>query len=146
MRSALSRIVLGSALAAWPALIGCTANIHDNTVSIPNANVQLNTSADVNNVKPGQPLPLQVKADSVFLVPPSATPPPEHMSDAGHFQFYFDNVDSTPILITADVNVTVTIPMDAKDGDHKVICRLHKHDGMPTNVTSEVKIKVKVVT
>ncbi len=138
----------GIAVAAFlqcPTFLACTANVHDNTISIPNANVQLTATANVNGVKPGDPVPLQIKADNVFLVSPGTTPPPAHMNDAGYFQIYFDDVDSIPILVTADVSVTVMVPSVAKDGDHKFICRVHKPDGTATSVTSEVHVMVKTM-
>ena len=145
MRSLFSIIALG-VLLSCPAFAGCTANVHDNTISIPNANVSLNTTANVNAVKPGDSVPLQIKADNVFLVSPGTTPPPAHTSDAGYFQIYFDDVDSMPILVTADVNVTVTVPSGTKDGDHKFICRVHKPDGTATSVTSELHVTVKTMS
>jgi hypothetical protein len=142
MRSSLSTIILGAFLAA-PAFAACTANIHDNTVNIPNASIQLNTTANVSSVKPGDGVPIQIKADNVFLVSPGTTPPPAHVNDAGYFQIYFDDDTSTPVLITADISVTVTVPMGTKDGDHKFVCRLHKTDGTATSVRSELHVTVK---
>jgi hypothetical protein len=142
MRSLVTRIAFGVALASGAGL-GCTANIHDNTISIPNAKVDVTSSADTTNVKPSQPLPLQAMVQNIYLVDPSMTPPPEHMSDAGHLEVFMDSVDSPAILITAQTNFTVTIPPNTAPGDHKIICRVHKHDGTPTSTMFELKITVK---
>ena len=144
MRSFWSSIALAAFLQS-PGFLACTANVHDNTISIPNANVQMNTTANVNGVKPGDPVPLQIKADNVFLVSPGTPPPAAHMNDAGYFQIYFDDVDSVPIAVTADISVTVMVPSGAKDGDHKFICRVHKPDGTATSVTSELHVMVKTM-
>ena len=122
----------------------CTANIHDNTVTIPNATVNFKTDADLNNVVPEQTISLALTVQNVYLVDPAATPPAAHVADAGHFQIYLDDVNTPPILVTADVNVTVKIPAPTPAGKHKLICRVHHHDGTPTETKVEVDITVKV--
>jgi len=139
-------IVCGSL--AWLGFIaaGCTANadIHDNNVTIPNATVNFTTAADVNNVVPDQTVPVAVTVQNVYLVDPSETPPAEHVADAGHLQIYLDDVSMPPLVITAQVNVDIKIPAQTKAGGHKLICRVHKHDGTPTSTKVEISITVKV--
>ena len=139
-------IVCGSV--AWLGLVaaGCTANteIHDNNVTIPNAMVNFTTAADVNNVVPDQTVPVAVTVQNVYLVDPNETPPAEHVADAGHLQIYLDDVSTPPLVITAQVNVDIKIPAQTKAGGHKLICRVHKHDGTPTSTKVEISITVKV--
>jgi len=120
-------------------------NVHDNTatINIPNATINATTDVDVNNVMPEQQVAVSVDVKNVFLVEPSATPPPEHFDDAGHIQVYMDDTTTPPILITAQTNFNVTIPKETKEGHHKIICRVHKHDGTPTSTTFELSITVK---
>jgi len=120
-------------------------NIHDNTatVNIPNATINATTDVDVNNVMPEQQVAVSVDVKNVFLIEPSATPPPEHIADAGHIQVYIDDTTTPPVLVTAQTNFNVTIPKETKEGHHKIICRVHKHDGMPTSTTFELSITVK---
>jgi uncharacterized membrane protein len=145
MRSLLSRLTISGVVVSSTGLFACTANIHDNTVSIPNATVNMTSSADTSNVKPSEAVPVQVKVDNVVLVEPSATPLPEQMNQAGHLEIHMDSEDSPAILITAQTSFTVTIPPDAKPGDHKLICRVHKHDGTATSAESELKVTVKTM-
>jgi len=122
---------------------GAACNIHDNTINIPNA--QINATTDVTaSVMPAAMVPIAVTVQNVFLIEPSATPPPEHVNDAGHLVIYLDDVDSTPLLTTAQTNFSVTIPPDTKPGPHKVVCQFHKHDGTPTSTKVEVAINVAV--
>lgn len=136
--------------AAWlgcaVAVAACSANIHDNmiTANIPNATVNLTTDADVNNVMPDQMVPLVVAVQNVYLVEPSVTPPAEHVADAGHVQIYLDDVATPPLVVTAQVAVAVTIPTNTPAGPHKLVCRVHKHDGTPTSTKFEINITVKV--
>jgi len=124
-------------------LAGATAcNIHDNTINIPNATINATANADVSNVAPMQQVAITVAATNVYLIDPSATPPPDHVNDAGHIQVYMDDVDTQPILITAQATFNVTIPQETKPGPHKLICRFHKHDGTPTTTESTVSITV----
>lgn len=131
-------------LTAMTGVVGCTANIHDNTISIPNATINATTDADVNDVAPDQTIPMMVTVTNVYLVDPAMTPPPAHVEDAGHLQVYLDDTSSPPILVTAQTNIMVTIPKETPAGHHKIICRVHKHDGTPTSTTFELAITVKV--
>ena len=57
-------MICGSVALLGFATAGCTAtaNIHDNTVNIPNATVNLKTDADLDNVAPDQTIPVVVTA------------------------------------------------------------------------------------
>ena len=123
-------------------------NIHDNTINataiIPNATLSVTADTDVNNVMPSQSVPMTVNVTNVTLVEPSATPPAGHEMDAGHLEFHLDDETTPPLLVTAQTQVQVPIPAETKAGHHKVICRLHKHDGEPTVTMFEVQITVNV--
>jgi len=137
-----TRAFLGILSAA--VLGGCTANIHDNTVNIPNATLNVSTTADVDNVMPMQTVPMAVTVTNVTLIEPTATVPPEHIADAGHLVFTLDDEATPPILVTAETNVNITIPAATMEGKHKIHCRVHKHDNTPTDTHFEVEITVKV--
>ena len=145
-----TRTLIACGSVAW---LGCavsactaTANIHDNTINIPDATVNFTTDADVSNVMPEQMIQIVVAVQNVYLVEPSATPPAEHVADAGHLQIYLDDVATPPLVVTAQVNVNVTIPAQTPAGNHKLICRVNHHDGTPTDTKFEVSITVKVTT
>jgi hypothetical protein len=141
-----SRLLSGSVLALAAGFVAC--NVHDNTINatanIPNATLTLTANADVDNVMPSQPLPVTANVQNVFLVEPGATPPPEHAMDAGHLEFHIDDETTPPVLVTAQTMVEVPIPAETKPGKHKIICRVHKHDGEPTDTKFELEITVKV--
>jgi hypothetical protein len=117
-------------------------NVHDNTINIPNATINATADANASNVAPSQQVAITVTAQNVYLVDPMATPPPDHVQDAGHFQIYLDDTDTQPLLITAQTNFSVTIPPGTKPGPHNLICRFHKHDGTPTSTEVNVAITV----
>lgn len=142
MRSFISTIAVVGALVSSGALTGCTANVHDNTVSIPNASVQMSTSADTSHVHQGEMMPVQVMVSNVYLVDPGAMVPPDHTDDAGQLAFFIDDDNGSPILVTAQVNVSVTIPQGESEGSHKLICRVQKHDGTPTDTTFSLNFTV----
>jgi hypothetical protein len=121
-------------------LAGC--NIHDNTINIPNATINATTDASASAVAPSQSVPITVVVQNVYLIDPAATPPADHVNDAGHLQIYLDNVDTTPLLITAETMFSVTIPPATPPGPHNLVCRFHKHDGTPT--TTEVNVAITV--
>jgi len=121
-----------------------TADVHDNNANIDDAEVEISSDDDLDEVAPSQVVAVEVRAQDVFLVDPSETPPPDRVEVAGHFQFYFDSMSSEPILVTAEEHVSVTLPATATAGNHKLICRVHKHDGTPTQATSEISLNVKV--
>jgi hypothetical protein len=150
MRTIIAPIALAVAAAALSLSTGaCSADIHDNTAdvhdnntNIEDAQVEISTAVDVDEVKAGQVVPCAIKAEDVYLVDPAADPPADRVEIAGHFQIYFDNVNGTPVLITAKESITVTIPSDAQPGSHKFICRVHKHDGTPTSASFELGMTV----
>jgi hypothetical protein len=150
MRSFISKVALfGASAICVVGSTACTADVHDNTIdvhdnnaNIEDAKVEFETDADVNNVQANQSVQVIIVAEDVFLVDPSDTPPPDRVKVAGHFQFYFDSMSSDPILVTAQKTVNVTIPATATPGAHKLICRVHKHDGTPTEATFELDVTV----
>lgn len=142
MRSWISTIAVLGALVSSPTLTGCTADVHDNTVTIPNATVQMSTTADTSNVHQGEAIPLQVSVSNVYLVDPNTQPPSDHTDDAGQLEFFIDDDSGSPILITAQTSVSVTIPQDESEGSHKLICQVHKHDGTATNVSFSLDFTV----
>jgi hypothetical protein len=141
MKTALRAVLAACALSVVPVGAACTADVHDNTVNI-NAQLSVNAQGDVEHVNPGSSVALALNVQNATLVDPSATPPPEHVADAVYIQIYLDDLSSTPILITAQVNVSVTIPAGTSAGSHKLRCRVHKHDGTPTTVVTDVSITV----
>ena len=130
------------------AAVPFACNVHDNTINatanIPNATLNVTADTDVNTVMPSQSVPMTVMVTNVTLVEPTATPPAGHDMDAGHFEFHLDDETTPPLLVTAQTQVQVPIPAETKAGPHKIICRLHKHDGTPTVTKFEVDITVKV--
>jgi hypothetical protein len=139
-----SRLLMPGLLVALGGLPACTANIHDNTINIPNATVNATTDADVNNIMPEQVVPVTLDVKNVTLVDPATTPPADHVADAGHVQIYLDTTSTPPLVVTAQTTVMVTIPKETMAGHHKLICRVHKHDGTPTSTTFELSFTVKV--
>ncbi len=182
MRSLVSRITVASALVCGAGVFACTADIHGNTISIPNATVNMSSTADTSDVTPNEQLPIHCDVQNVMLAPPDAGPPPagtdsgvgpstdagadvaadsgaNAVADSGatqnppttvddtvYLEIHLDDEDTPALLVTAEVNFTVTIPADTKAGDHKLICRVHKHDGTATTTVAELKITVKVAT
>jgi hypothetical protein len=139
-----TRLTIGIGSIMTVAYLGaCTANIHDNTVNIPDATLQFDTDVDVENVMPDQTVLVAVDVKNVYLIEPGTTPPPEHVIDAGHLVFTLDDEANPPLLVTAQTNVEITIPADTMPGKHKVICRVHKHDNTPTDTKFELEINVK---
>jgi plastocyanin len=144
MRAILIRVLIAAAACtACVTSAGCRAEIGDINVNIKDPHVTFDTDVDVDNVMQGDTVPIHVEVENVYLVDPNADPPPEHEDDAGHLQIYLDNFDSDPLLITANVEVNVTIPIDTPPGEHTIKCRVHKHDGTPTSAVFELKITVK---
>jgi hypothetical protein len=138
-------LVSGSLLALAAGVVAC--NVHDNTINatanIPNASLTVTPNADVDNVMPATAVPMTCDVKNVYLVEPSATVPPEHEADAGDLEFHLDDETSAALLVTAQTMVSVPIPPATPPGRHKVICRVHKHDGEPTDTKFEVDIMVK---
>ncbi|HEY3500813.1 MAG TPA: hypothetical protein VGK73_39245 [Polyangiaceae bacterium] len=137
-------IASGAPMGCYADIHDNTADVHDNNANIEDAEVEMTTDTDMDNVQPAQTVNLQIVAQDVFLIDPGETPPPDRVQVAGHFQIYFDSTSSEPLLITAEKNVSVTLPASASAGDHKLICRVHKHDGTPTEATFELDLKLSV--
>lgn len=150
MRTAIVKLafvglcVSGAPLACTADIHDNTADVHDNNANINDAEVEMTTDVDMDNVHPAESVKLEIVAQDVFLIDPSETPPSDRVEVAGHFQIYLDSTSGQPLLITAQESVSVTLPADVAAGDHKLICRVHKHDGTPTSATSEIDIKVNV--
>jgi hypothetical protein len=150
MTTFIKKSLLCTTLAIFGATTyGCEADVHDNTLdvhdnnaNIDDAAIELETDVDVDAVEPSSSVSVTVSAESVFLVEPDSEPPPDRVNVAGHFRFYLDSTSSEPLLITASKSVSVPIPANATPGDHKLICRVHKHDGTPTDATFELDIKI----
>ena len=129
---------------------GCTADIHDNTAdvhdnnaNIEDASVEIESSSDMDNVTPGQVVHLNITAQDVFLIEPSETPPADRVKVAGHFEIFLDSTSSTALLVTAKESIDVTIPTGTPAGDHKLLCRVDKHDGTATQATAELELTIK---
>lgn len=119
----------------------CTADIHDNVVNV-DATVDFKTNVDVDQVKQGDSVAVTMNATGVVLVEPDKTPAPADEDKAGHFKIYLDDTGGEPLVVTAQASAQVKIPADTSAGDHKLICRLHKHNGAPTSQQQEINIKV----
>lgn len=141
MRKLLSGMVLAGWMSTMLPSWGCNATF-DAMVDI-NATVRVTTTADVNNVMQGQAIPMTVQVTNVYLVEPSATPPAQQASTAGHLRVYLDDVDDAALLVTAQTSFNVTIPPSTSPGPHKIICRVHRHDGTPTTTTFDLNINVR---
>ena len=141
MQSRVAILALSSCLTSIIPIAACSADIHGNAVNV-NATVMIASSVDLKNVQPGEAMPVHVAVSNVTLVEPNVTPP-ANVTDAAYLEFFIDSTDDAPILITAQVDVNVTIPTTEPDGDHKLLCRVHKHDGTPTTSVSELDFTVR---
>ena len=94
-------------------------------------------------VAPGEAVSVTMNATGVVLVSPDEEPSGDDADRAAFFKIFLDDADSEPLVVTASASASVTIPEGTKEGDHKLICRLFKHDGGATDQTKEVSIKVK---
>ena len=158
MRSTLAMLATCGVLAAGAGLCACTADIHGNTVNatIPTS-VTITTTADVNNVKPGESIPIHAETNeptSGTVVAEADAAAPEGgtvaTSDAGAaqvqesvlFQIFIDTVSGSPLMVTAQADFDVTLPANISVGAHKVICRLAHGDGTPTSTMSSIDITV----
>src|SRR5580698_9312350 len=138
MRSIPFGVFTTGVLASCIAIAGCSADIHGNSVGVDvNATVMATTSVNVNDVQAGEPIPVQVAVSNVTLVDPSTTPPAD-VTNAAYLQFYIDSTSGTPVLVTAQTSVTVTVPPSEPPGGHKLLCQVYKHDGTPTSTTTEI--------
>ena len=133
-----------TALAAGP---GCTANIHDKAVQV-DAKVDISASAnvDVENVTPGQAVPVSLSAEGVTLVDPKEKVTAESSSSTmAYFKIFLDDTSSTELVATASTSVSVTIPQNTPPGKHQLVCQLWKHGttDRPTTEESSLDINVK---
>lgn len=113
------------------------------TVNIKDPRVTFNTTANVDEINVDESVPFTTGATNVYLVEPNETPPADQAANAGHFRVYLDDVNTVAILITAKTNIEVKVPAGTKPGKHKLICRVHKHDGTATTAIYEITITVK---
>jgi hypothetical protein len=151
MRTFIANLAFAAAAGVCTVGIGaCTADVHDNTLdvhdnnaNIEDAKVEVETSDDTENITPGQEIHIEIIAEDVFLIDPKETPPPDRAKVAGHLEFYLDAMSGTPLLVTAEQSVSVMIPASVTPGDHKLLCRVMRHDGTPTEATFELDITVK---
>jgi hypothetical protein len=127
---------------------GCTADVHDNTADVHDndvdvdAKLDFNVDSDADSVKAGESVSVTMNATGVVLVAPDKDPSDADVDRAAFFQVFLDSTDHDPIVVTASASASVKIPEDTKEGDHKLICRLVKHDGSPTKQEKEISIKV----
>ena len=146
MHTALFRAIFAVSVATTcVATAGCHVDeVNVNVDAKINANVD--ASVDVNNVKQGDTIPIHMNVQNVYLVAPDEDPPADHVNDAAYIQIYLDDFDSDPLLVTAQVDVKVKISESVEPGEHTLKCRVHKHDGTPTNAEFDIKITVKAKT
>jgi len=142
MRSMIQCAVLAVAVAFGATTIGCTADVHDNTVNVDDVAVEFETTADVDNIQAGTPVPVTINVENGTPVPPEQEPPPEHADDAVYFEFHLDDSDNAALLVTAELSVSVMIPAETPPGDHKLVCKVKKHDGSDSG-EFEMDIKVR---
>src|ERR1051325_3633573 len=100
MRTQIRSLAI-AAIVTLPFLGACKADVHDNTLdvhdntaNIDNAQVEFDTDVDMDNVTAGQTVHVTLKAEDVFLIDPSETPPPDRVNVAGHFEFFLDSTSS----------------------------------------------------
>jgi hypothetical protein len=84
-----------------------------------------------------------VDVANVVLVDPNTTPTADQAATAAYLEFFLDSTGGQPLLVSAQADVTVTIPPATPAGMHKVLCQVYKHDGTPTSTVSEVDFTVK---
>jgi len=137
--------ILALSLTTLGAGAGCTANIHDNQVAI-DAKVDIAASAnvDVDNVTPGQAVPVKLSAEGATLVDPKEKVTTE-TSSAAYFKIFLDDTSGTELVATASTSVSVTIPPATPPGKHQLVCQLWKHGvkDQPTTQESSLDINVK---
>jgi hypothetical protein len=164
MRVSFARCAICGALAVCPALAACTADVHDNTLnaSVPGG-LTFTTSADVNNVKPGESIPCHAESsgnagggstasgsdagaspvtDGSAAADAAQPPPAQTQTTTNVYQIFIDTLSDTPLMVSTQVDFNVTIPANISAGAHKLICRLAHSDGTPTNVITSIDIKV----
>jgi hypothetical protein len=141
MQMLLRPVALFGAVASMYAVIGCTADIHDNEVNV-DADLTFSADVDADGVKPGDSISVSMKATGVVLVDPDDEPSAPEKDKAAYFEIFLDDEDGEPLTVTASATASVTIPSTISKGEHHLICRLKRHDGMPTNQKKEVSFTV----
>jgi hypothetical protein len=125
-------------------VVGCGADTDEEQMAdIPGAMLGVRTNVDVDDVTRAQTIPFTIDTENVYLMMPPATPPPDHVADAGYLQFHFDDEATPPLLVDDETNVALTIPATTTPGPHKIFCRLHALDGRATRTMIEVDLRVK---
>ena len=120
---------------------GCTANVHDNTLNVQ-AELSFKADASTDDVKAGDSVPVTMNATGVVLVEPNAQPAASDKDKACFFKVFLDDEGSEPLVATAQTHVQIKIPEGTPKGKHNLICRLFKHDGMPTDSEESISINV----
>ena len=145
MRSIIHSLGLVIALAA-PVVssVACTATVKDNVINIDDPTLDVDTSVDVDNIEQGQTVPVTIDTEGAPMVAPEATPPAEEVETAVYVSIHLDDANSAPLLVTAQASVNVTIPPSTPPGEHKIICRMHKHkDDAVIGSEKSISIQVK---
>lgn len=155
MRTSRTNLMLIAAVlgCAGFGTMGCEANVpihdnkadvHDNEVNADiDADFDFDVESDVDELEPGDSVTVNMKASGVVLVDPGDEPSAEESDRAAHFKIFLDDANSSPLVVTASASVSVTLPQSVPAGDHKLLCRMFKHDGSALGETREVSIKVK---
>src|SRR5688572_3872440 len=128
MRSLFVRTFLALACSVG-ALAACTADIHDNTLTVEDPQVTFTTTANGTSVQAGSSIPVTIKATNVVPVAPDKTPTAEQTGKAVYFKIFLDDTDSAELIVTASLTVNVTIPAATSPGSHKLICKTFSHGG-----------------
>jgi len=147
MRSSLFIVGALGIVCATFVPVACTADVHGNTINVDVPNLSISTDVDVNNIHPGQSVPVTIKGD----MPPAPAPAADAGSSGSKTQetiifklFLDDDSSSTALAVTSSTSVNVTIPASTPPGPHKLLCRAFHHDGTPTD--SETSIDITVTT
>ena len=127
--------------------------------------VTITTTADVNNVKPGQSVPIHADTGGDTSTSSggsssggSSVATGEGGANAGGdaaapaqttqtqvsivFQMFIDTVGDTPLIVSPNPDFDVTIPAMTSAGKHKLICRVAHSNGTTTDVMSSIDITV----
>lgn len=140
----VTRAVLGLVVSlACLDLTGCAGDIIDDMTEFPGAIVSISTPLDPPNVAAGDELAVIANVSGVFLLDPGVEPPVEHRTDSGYLVYTLDDEATTPLLVTADAEVAVTIPASTGEGTHTIICRVFRSDGTPTAAFDQLTIGVR---
>lgn len=147
MRFHTSTILVLGVLACAP-LGGCASTndndpYNDGLVDI-GATLTVGARSDTGNVTAGQAIPLEIDARDVDLVDPaSGDPPAGQAARAGHIRVYMDDPSGAAAMITAQRRFDFTVPLLTRPGQHRVILRVHTHDGRATSTNAALDITVR---